>query len=121
MALDATLVLQAAATITATTNSTAVDLAQGTPMRGLWAAVKLTSISGTAATVAYKIQASSDNTTFSDIAVAVPGTVSAAAVLDIPFTTSLRYVRLVSTVAGTTPSIVHEAYIGQGPSASVLA
>lgn len=118
MAQDNNLALQAAATITASTNSTGVDLKAGTPMRGLWANIRPTTVTGS---VQYKIQASDDNTTFVDIAVAVPNTLTAAAAVDIPFTTNKRYVRLVSTLAGTTSSIVHSAYIGRGPAASVVA
>lgn len=121
MALDVLGVLQAAATITATTTSTGLNIAQGTPMRGLWACIQLASISGTSPTVAYKIQASSDNTTYSDIAVGVPNSATAAQVIDIPFTTNEPYVRLVATVGGTTPSLVHSAYIGLGPHGSVVA
>lgn len=119
MALDALGVLQAARTVTATANSTALDLGPGTPIRGLWANIRATTVSGTSPTVAYKLQGSSDNTTFVDITASE--TITAAATFDLPFTTSLRYVRLVTTIGGTTPSVVDSAFIGSGPHAGALA
>lgn len=117
MANDANLVLQAAATITADTNSTGVNIKAGTPMRGLWANIRATSVTGS---VIYKIQASDDNTTYVDIATAVPNTVTAASCIDIPFTTEKPYVRLAADLDSTTSSIVHSAYIGNGPAGGVL-
>ena len=118
MAKDYNLALQAAATITADTNSTGVNIPGGTPHRGLWANLIVTSVTGS---VIYKIQASDDNTTFVDIATAVPNTVTAACALDIPFTTNKPYVRLASDLASTTSTIVHSAYISNGPQSSVVA
>jgi hypothetical protein len=119
MALDALGVLQAARTITATANSTGLDLQNGTIQRNMWANVVATTVSGTLPTAAYKVQGSADNTTFVDITGSE--TLTAAGALDIPFTTSLRYVRLVTTIGGTTPSFQDSAFIGIGPHAGVLA
>jgi hypothetical protein len=107
MAADSNLVLQASTTQTASFNGTGVDLRVGTPRRGLKARVLTTAISGTSPTVAYKVQHSDDNATFSDLAMALEGQVTAVGQVFIPFETSKRYVRLVATIGGTTPSVTY--------------
>lgn len=118
---DALLTLQSAVTKTATFNGTGVDLGVGTPKtRALAARVKVTSASGSAGTgtMTFTVDASSDNTTFYNVASgakdAILFTSSAQSkVIDIPFVTDKRYVRLTLTVAnGTTPSCVYSADIG---------
>jgi len=118
---DNNLSLQAAVTKTATFNGTGVDLGTGTPLtRALVARVLATSYSGSAGTgtATFSIDESSDNTTFTSLtsptAKAVNFTSTAAsAVIDLPFVTRKRYVRLTLTVAsGTSPSIVYSASIG---------
>lgn len=118
---DALLALQAAVTKTATFNGTGVDLGVGTPLtRALVARVRVASYSGSAGTgtATFSIDESSDNTTFTaltgPVAKALSFTSSAgSAIVDLPFVTRKRYVRLTLTVSGgTSPSIVYQADIG---------
>lgn len=108
MAVDANLALQASTTKTASFNSAGVDLKVGTPRRGLKARVLVTAISGTSPTADFKIQHSDDNSTYTDLAVCLQGQVTAAGAYAIPFETSKRYVRLVATIGGTTPSVTYQ-------------
>lgn len=117
MASDNLLVLQATTTQTAGANSTAIDLKAGTPKRGLVAKIIATTVSGTAPTADFHIEHSDDNTTFTDLAVATQ--LTAAGMRNITFETPKRYVRVVSAIGGTTPSVVWKAYIETGK-ASVL-
>ena len=109
MAYDANAVLQASVTKTASFNSTGVDL-KGTPRRGLKARVIVTAASGTSPTLDPKVQHSDDNSTFTDLAAGAQ--LTATGEVFIPFETSKRYVRLVATIGGTTPSFTYQADIG---------
>ena len=118
---DALLALQAAVTKTATFSGTGVDLGVGTPKtRALVARVRCTSYSGSAGTgtATFSIDESSDNTTFTSLtsptAKALSFTSSAgSAIVDLPFITDKRYVRLTLTVSGgTSPSIVYAGDLG---------
>lgn len=110
---DANLTLQASVTKTSTFSSTGVNLPAGTPRRGLKARVIVTAASGTTPTLTPKIQESADNSTWTDLAFPV-GTdaMSDVGVVFIPFETHLPYVRLVATIAGTSPSFTYSADIG---------
>jgi len=111
---DNSLVLQASQTVTASTTSTALNLPTGTPRRGLKARVVTSAISGTSPTVAYKVQHSTDNTTFYDLAEQLGGAnVTAAGVDWISFESSNAYVRLVATVGGTSPSVTYHSEISE--------
>lgn len=114
MPADALLALQTTATQTASTNSTGVDLAEGTPTRGLWARVITTAVAGTSPTCVYKIQHSDDDTTYNDLAYGSEGTQSATGIVTIPFSTNKRYVRLATTIGGTAPSFTFSAYVFDG-------
>lgn len=118
---DALLALQSTVTKTATFNGSGVDLGVGTPKtRALVARVRVASASGSAGTgtMTFSIDESSDNTTFTALtgpaAKALSFTSTAqSSVIDIPFVTGKRYVRLTLTVAnGTSPSCVYAAEIG---------
>lgn len=116
---DALQVLQTLFTTSTGYSSTGVDLKTGTPRRGLKARVIIPAINsvGTAGVVTFSVEASTDNTTFTTIAVDEPITNAAAAaalVRFIPFETSKRYVRLAvaNTVSTGTPSIAYKADIG---------
>ena len=84
MAYDALLFLHGSSgtLVTSTTSVTgsAVDLKSGTPRRGLVATWRLVSLAGTSPTVDFKIQASADGTTYTDLAVPEKGQLTAAGV-----------------------------------------
>ena len=120
---DALNVLQSSTTITNSANSTAVDLNvnEGTLHRPLFARILSTASNASgSATITYKIQHSTDNSTFYDCAsgaadVITTTTTSTGYEIFIPFVTNKRYVRLVTTFSSTTgtPTTTHEAYIVQ--------
>ena len=120
---DALNVLQSSTTITNSANSTAVDLNvnEGTLHRVLWARILSTASNASSnQTITYKIQHSTDNSTFYDCAsgaadVITTTTTATGYEIFIPFVTNKRYVRLVTTFSATTgtPTTTHEAYIVQ--------
>ena len=111
----------AATTQTASANSTALDMGSGfapgslgMPVGGI---VNVTAADRTSSdeTYNFKLQESSDNSTFTDVCanVAVPvsgATATLGAVVCKGFITK-RYVRLASTIAGTTPSVTFKAWL----------
>jgi hypothetical protein len=108
---DVQLRLQASVTKTASFNSTALDLGSGfapkgggQPMQGIVPVTALDTTSGDE-TYAFKLQESDDNSTFTDMTPAVSAT-AVSTVACKGFVTK-RYVRLVLTAAGTTPSITY--------------
>jgi len=111
MPRDNNAVLQASTTQTASFNSAGFDLGTGTPRRGMKASVRLSALTGTGATVAFKVQHSTDNVSFTDLAFAEDPTLSALAETSISFETGKRYIRLVATIAGTSPSATYDAWI----------
>lgn len=116
MATDAKLQLQASVTKTGTFNGAGVDLAVGTPRRGLKARViysAATNASGSNA-FTFSIDHSDDNNTFYALSsgaadVVTLSTTAQAGEIFIPFETSKRYVRLTVTQvgAGSTPTITY--------------
>lgn len=117
MPVDANLAMQALVTKTATFNSTGVDLATGTPRRGLKARViyKNASTSSGAGSITFRVTESTDNSTFTGIyqtteATVTLSTTAASSEIYIPFETSKRYVRLeLSAISGTGATV---DYIG---------
>jgi hypothetical protein len=119
MPADALLVLQASTTKTSTFNGTALDI-KGTPRRNLYARIEYSAATNASGsnTVAFSIEASSDNSTFytigrnsqEDIALS---TTAQAKVFFIPFETDLRYVRLTATISGggSTPTVTYQAEV----------
>jgi hypothetical protein len=115
MPVDANLALQASVTKTATFNSTGVDLATGTPRRGLKARViySAANTSSGAGSITFRITESSDNSTFTGIfqtteATVTLSTTAAASEIFIPFETSKRYVRLeLSAISGTGATVTY--------------
>jgi len=116
---DTNLVLQASTTITATTNSTGLDLKQ-TPNQGLVAQVNYTAAANASGsnTVTFSVEHSDDNSTWFALSsgasdVITLSTTAQAGEQFIPFRTNKRYVRLVSTVAGagTSPTITRSASV----------
>lgn len=111
----------AATTITATTNHTAIDMGSGFAPAGIGqpVAAVIQCTAGDRAsgdeTYNFKLQESSDNSTFTDIspnvAVTVSGTTFTTGVYVAKGLLSKRYVRLVSTLAGTTPSVTFKAWL----------
>lgn len=111
----------AATTQTASANSTALDMGAGFAPTGIGQPVAAV-IQVTAAdradsneTYNFKLQESSDNSTFTDIspnvAVTVAGAVATVGVYLAKGLLSKRYVRLASTIAGTTPSVTFKAWL----------
>jgi hypothetical protein len=91
-------------TVTSSVTGTAVDLLTGD---GRCFAIQLVgSLGGTSPTLAGKIQESADGSTWSDISGATFTTVTISDnVQAITFDRTLRYVRYVGTVGGTSPQI----------------
>ena len=110
---DSQLSLQAAVTKTASFNSAVLDLGDGfapggggMPVKGV-VPVAAVDTTDTDETYSLKLEESSDNATFSAITPAVA--VTAAGLYEAKGFLSQRYVRLVMTAAGTTPSITYGA------------
>ncbi len=114
MPRDNNAVLQASVTKTTSFNGAGFDLGAGTPRRGMKASVRVSALTGSDTTAAFKVQHSSDNASFSDLAFANKPSLTAAGETTVSFDTDKRYVRLVATIAGTTPSVTYEAWIVPG-------
>lgn len=121
MAVDALLVLQASGAVTQTTNSTGLNLVTGTPRRGLVARVIYSAAANSSGsnTAVFSIEHSDDDTTYYALSSAAASTVTMndtakSGEINIPFSTTKAYVRLVTTIAGTgtSPTITRNAYIG---------
>lgn len=112
MAYDQLLLLAASAAVTASTNHPSLNLRNGTPTRGMVARIVVTAVSGTTPTAIFKIQHSNDNAAWDDLALCQEGTVTVAGEYSIRFATQRPYIRLVSTIAGTTPSFTYSADLG---------
>ncbi len=117
---DSQLLLQASVTKTTSFNSAGVDLGSGFAPGGggkpVQAIVTYTAGDFTTGdeTYSFKLQDSPDNSTFTDRSPAVVAPVSASAPagsIVIGAFVQQRYVRLVATLAGTTPSITYSAYL----------
>lgn len=106
MASDANITLQASTTKTASFNSTGVDLKTGTPRRGLVARLRVTAASGTTPTLDGKIQESNDNSAWNDLCSF--DQLTTTGIQYATFETEKRYVRLVATIAGTSPSFTYD-------------
>ena len=100
-------------TVTGNHNGSSGDLLAGDGR--CFAIQQVGAVSGTAPTLAGKIQESADGSTgWTDIAGATFTTVTAADnVQAITFDRSLRYVRYVGTVTGTTPSFILAVVISE--------
>ncbi|QOV87410.1 hypothetical protein [Humisphaera borealis] len=116
---DARLLLQDTVTKTATFNSTALDLgagyAPGGPGRRMTALVAVVSRDTDDGNEAYTftLQESSDNATFAACGV---GTVAVSTgVTVVRGVSTKRYIRLVLTTSGTTPSITYKAWLNPLP------
>jgi len=108
MAADVNLALQSLTTITQTTTSTAVNIPTGTASRGLNIRLIATAVSGTSPTASFKIQESTDGTTYIDkVVLSNPATnvnsLTAAGQMHAVLQSDKAYVRLVSTIGGTNP------------------
>lgn len=116
---DEQLVLQATATQTASANSAALDMGSGYAPGGVGqpvaAVIQVTAIDRVTGdeTYNFKLQESSDNSAWTDIspnvATTVVGVIVAKGIL------TKRYVRLATTLAGTTPSVTYKAYLNPRP------
>ncbi len=117
---DAQLLLQASVTKTSSFNSVSVDLGAGFAPAGggkpVQAVVTYSAADFTTGdeTYSFKLQDSADNSSFTDRSAAVAASVSAAAPsgsVVVGGFLQQRYVRLVATLGGTTPSITYAAYL----------
>lgn len=98
--------LQVPAAITATGNSAATVDCLGFDRALI--VLQVGTVSGTTPTLNVKLQDSADNSTFADVASAtfaqITATQTAPVLMDVDLTKRNRYIQLVNTVAGTTPS-----------------
>ena len=122
---DVQLLLQDVVTKTASFNSTALDLgagyAPGGPGRRMSGVVNVTAADRSSGdeTYTFKLQESDDNVTFLDAGAAesvpVSGTTATLGVVLVRGVVKRRYVRLVLTAAGTTPSVTYKAWLNPLP------
>ena len=121
MALDTLAALQASVTKTASFNSAAYDLFNGTPLRGLYAVIDYSAATNASGSnsCTFTVEESTDNSNWYTAASAAENvinlsTTAQAGRIFLPFTTRSRYCRLVLTVAGagSTPTITYAAWIG---------
>ena len=113
MAADVLLVLEAGVTKTASFNSTGINVKSGTPASGLVARLLVTSVAGTAPTIAPEIQDSADGTTYTQLARFSTQSITAAGEYFCRFQTKQPYVRLATTIGGTSPSFVYNSHVCQ--------
>ena len=128
MAYDSLNVFQASVTKAANFNSTALDfgtIVHNAAPRTMYAVVHVPTVtggSGASNTFKFTLEGSDDNATFAVIAGAealedlftvAAGVTELGKLINIPFTSVFRYVRLVLTVSGsgTTPSITYLSYL----------
>jgi hypothetical protein len=105
----------AAATVqTASTNSPGLDLGSGFAPGGIGqpvaGVIQVTAVTGTTPTMAPKLQESSDNSTFTDCG-ATLANITAVGTYVAKGIVSKRYVRLATTIGGTTPSFTFKAWL----------
>ena len=135
MAYDSLNVFQASVTKAASFNSTALDFGtivhNATP-NSMYAVVHVTTVTGGTGntnTFKFTLEGSDDNATFAVIAGAealedlftvAAVTTETGKIINIPFRSVFRYVRLVLTVSGsgTTPSITYLSYLSDTKRAS---
>lgn len=112
---DAQLLLQDTTTKTAAFNTPGLDLGAGFAPGGLGksvaAVVQITALDTADGneTYSFTLQDSADNVSFTAVGAATPVTAVGAAAVKGRITR--RYVRLVLTVSGTTPSITYKAWL----------
>jgi hypothetical protein len=113
MAYDANLVLNDGSTaITSTGSSSALNIPSGTPRRGLKVRIVVTAVSGTSPTALYEIQScATSGGTYATCATYEGGNVTATGEYFIPFETSKPYIKLKTTVGGTSPSFTTYAHV----------
>ena len=119
--MDEELLLQSTTTQTGSTNSAAIDMGAGFAPGGagmpVAAVIKVTAADRTTGdeTYNFKLQESADNVTFTDCggnyAVPVSGNSATLGTLVAKGVLSRRYVRLASTLGGTTPSVTFKAWL----------
>ena len=116
---DSRLLLQDTVTKSASFNSAALDLgsgfAPGGPGKRMSAVIAVVTrdIADGNETYSFTLQESADNSTFT--ACGVAASVSAVGVMLARGVVTQRYVRLVLTAAGTTPSITYKAWLNPLP------
>jgi len=114
--IDGAAVLQTSVTVTATTNSTALDLGLGFDASDsigqlICGVVEVTAGTFASHTYNYRLQESADGTTnWRDVSPSVAAT--AIGVVVVKAIVVQRFIRLVMTATGATPSISHNANVG---------
>lgn len=119
--LDEELALQQTTTQVASTNSAALDMkpgfAPGGPGLPMAVVIRVTAADRASGdeTYSFRLQESADNVSFSDcsaaVAVEVAGNVATLGTIVAKGWVSKRFVRLVSTLGGTTPSVTFKAWL----------
>lgn len=110
--LDSNLLFHDAAALTATGNSSGLDIKK-TPAGGVWVGIFVTAVSGTAPTADFKVQESDDDSTYNDVVTF--GQITAAGRWFRLVQSKKRYLRLARTIGGTIPSFTVTAGIVSGP------
>jgi len=108
---DANLLFHDAAALTATGNSSSLDVKK-TDVNGVVVKVVVTAVSGTTPTLDLKVQESDDNSTWKDLVTfdQITSTGRWSRLVQ----SKRRYLRLARTVGGTTPSFTVTAGIASG-------
>lgn len=109
---DSNLLFHNAAALTATGNSSVLDIKK-TDSEGVWVEIVVTAASGTTPTADFKVQESDDNVTFNDV-VTFPQFTTATGRVARKVQSKRRYLRLARTIGGTTPSYTVTAGIVSG-------
>jgi hypothetical protein len=104
-ALDFGVALQPLSAVTGTGNGTSVDNAASTANGGV-GVIHTTAVAGAAPSVVWKIQHSSDNSTFADLVTFTAATAAGKERIEVAAGTTVnRYLRAIRTFGGTTTSI----------------
>lgn len=109
---DTNLLFHNAAALTATGNSSGLDV-QKTPAGGVWVEIVVSAVSGTSPTVDFKVQESNDDSTYNDVVTFAQITATGRHARLVQ--SKKRYLRLARAIGGTTPSFTVTAGIVSGP------
>ncbi len=108
---DANLLFHNTAALTATGNSSALDVKK-TPANGVNVSIVVTAVSGTSPTADFVVQESDDNSTWNDLVTFAQITTTGRWSRLVQ--SKKRYLRLKRTIGGTTPSFTVTAGIKSG-------
>lgn len=108
---DSNLLFHNAAALTATGNSSGLDIKK-TPADGVWVEIAVTAVAGTTPTADFKVQESDNDSTYNDV-VTFPQITATGRHFRL-VQSKKRYLRLARTIGGTTPSFTVTAGIVSG-------